>query len=160
MPVLTAVRKMSVRRAIILAAGRGSRLVTGETIPKPLKEVAGVPLLVRILRTLQSEGITEAVVVVGYRGDQLKKALLAEPSLALKLMFVENKTWDVGANGISLIAAREYLDEDCILSMADHLYAPEIVRRLQEADLRGACALAIDRDIERCFDLDDATKVK
>ncbi len=160
MPVLAPVRKMSVRRAIILAAGRGSRLVTGETIPKPLKEVAGVPLLVRILRTLQSEGITEAVVVVGYRGDQLKKALLAEPSLALQLFFVENKTWDVGANGISLIAAREYLDEDCILSMADHLYAPEIVRRLQEAELRGACALAIDRDIERCFDLDDATKVK
>lgn len=151
---------MSVRRAIILAAGRGSRLVTGETIPKPLKEVGGVPLLVRILRTLQGEGITEAVIVVGYEGEQLKRALLAEPSLALELRFVTNDTWDRGANGISLIAAREYLDEDCILSMADHLYAPEIVRRLQEADLKGACALAIDRDIERCFDLDDATKVK
>lgn len=159
MPVLT-VRKMSVRRAIILAAGRGSRLVTGETIPKPLKEVAGVALLVRILRTLQCEGITEAVVVVGYRGEQLKKALLAEPSLALQLHFVTNETWEVGANGMSLLAAREYLDEDCILSMADHLYAPEIVRRLQEANLNGACALAIDRDIERCFDIDDATKVK
>lgn len=151
---------MSVRRALILAAGRGSRLVTGETIPKPLKEVAGVPLLVRILRTLQGEGITEAVVVVGYRGEQLKQALLAEPSLALELTFVTNDTWDVGANGMSLLAARDYLDEDVILSMADHLYAPEIVRRLQEADLRGACALAIDRDIPRCFDLDDATKVK
>jgi histidinol-phosphate aminotransferase len=144
---------------------RGSRLSFGDrrddpTIPKPLKEVAGVPLLVRILRTLQSEGITEAVVVVGYRGEQLKKALLAEPSLALKFHFVVNETWEVGANGMSLLAARAFLDEDCILSMADHLYAPEIVRRLQEATLNGACALAIDRDIERCFDIDDATKVK
>lgn len=147
-------------RAIILAAGRGSRLVMGETLPKPLKSVAGVPLLVRILRTLQSEGITEAVIVVGYRGDQIKRALHAEPSLALKLVFVENDAWETGANGVSLLKARAYLDQDCILSMADHLYAPEIVRRLREADLRGANALAVDRDIERCFDLDDATKVK
>jgi len=63
-------------RAIILAAGTGSRLVAQETYPKPLKPVAGVPLLVRILRTLQSEGIREAVVIVGYRGEQIKKALL------------------------------------------------------------------------------------
>lgn len=152
---------MNVRRAIILAAGRGSRLVTGETIPKPLKPVAGVPLLVRILRTLQGEGITEAVIVIGYRGDQLRRALLAEPSLALKLVFVENEGWDKGANGMSLLCAREYLDEDCILSMADHLYAPEIVRRLKRADLKGGTnALGVDFDIPRCFDLDDATKVK
>ncbi len=149
-----------VRRAIILAAGRGSRLVTGEDFPKPLKQVAGVPLLVRILRTLQSEGITEAVIVTGYRGAQLKKALRAEPSLGLELHFVENDGWDRGANGMSLLAARSFLDQDCILSMADHLYAPELVRRLREADLSGNNALAVDRDIERCFDLDDATKVK
>ncbi len=77
--------KLPVRRAIILAAGLGSRLVTGEEIPKPLKPVAGVPLLVRILRTLEGAGIKQAVIVVGYRGDQIKRALLAEPTLALKL---------------------------------------------------------------------------
>src|SRR3954468_6603205 len=82
--------KREVKRAVVLAAGRGSRLVSGEEIPKPLKHVGGVPLLVRILRTLQSEGITECVVVVGYRGDQIERALLSEPSLALELFFVEN----------------------------------------------------------------------
>ncbi len=148
-----------VKRAIILAAGRGTRLVSQEEFPKPLKPVSGVPLLVRILRTLQSEGITEAVVIVGFRGEQIRKALLAEPSLALKLTFVENENYDK-ANGVSLLAAKDYVDQDCILSMADHLYAPELVRRLREADLKGACALAVDYDIERCFDIDDATKVK
>jgi histidinol-phosphate aminotransferase len=44
--------------------------------------------------------------------------------------------------------------------MSDHLYSPELPRRLLAADLpRGACGLAVDRDIERCFDIDDATKV-
>ncbi len=152
--------KLPVRRAIVLAAGLGSRLVTGEEIPKPLKPVAGVPLLVRILRTLEGAGIKQAVIVVGYRGEQLRRALLAEPSLSLELLFVVNEAWDRGANGVSLICARDYLDEDCILSMADHLYSPQIVLRLQEAELHGACALAVDRDIPGCFDIDDATMAR
>ncbi len=147
-------------RAIILAAGTGSRLVAQETYPKPLKPVAGVPLLVRILRTLQSEGIREAVVVVGYRGEQIKKALLAEPSLALRLHFVQNDDFD-RKNGVSLLKAASFVDGDCLLSMADHLYSPELVRRLRQFELGpGCCVLGVDRDIDRCFDLDDATKVR
>ena len=147
-------------RAIILAAGTGSRLVAQETFPKPLKPVSGVPLLVRVLRTLQGEGIREAVIVVGYRADQIKKALLAEPTLGLKLHFVTNERFD-RKNGVSLLAARKFIDQDCILSMADHLYSPEVVRRLASFEMPdGACALGVDYDIERCFDLDDATKVR
>jgi histidinol-phosphate aminotransferase len=147
-------------RAIILAAGTGSRLVAQEAFPKPLKPIAGIPLLVRVLRTLQGEGIREAVVVIGYRGDQIRKALLSEPSLGLKLHFVENERFD-RKNGVSLLAAKKFIDQECILSMADHLYSPEAVRRLAKFDLpRGACALGVDYDIERCFDLDDATKVR
>ena len=146
-------------RAIILAAGTGSRLVAQEAFPKPLKPIAGVPLLIRVLRTLQGEGIREAVVVIGYRGDQIRRALLAEPSLALTLHFVENDRFD-RKNGVSLLAAKNFIDQECILSMADHLYSPEAVRRLAKFELpRGACALGVDYDIERCFDLDDATKV-
>ncbi|HKQ67848.1 MAG TPA: histidinol-phosphate transaminase [Polyangiaceae bacterium] len=149
-----------VERAVILAAGTGSRLVAQEPYPKPLKPVAGVPLLVRVLRTLQDEGIREAVVVVGYRGDQIRKTLLAEPSLGLKLHFVNNERFD-RKNGVSLLAAKKFIDQECILSMADHLYSPEAVRRLAKFDLpKGACALGIDYDVERCFDLDDATKVR
>jgi histidinol-phosphate aminotransferase len=147
-------------RAVILAAGTGSRLVAQETFPKPLKQVAGVPLLVRVLRTLQGEGIREAVIIIGYRGEQIKKALLAEPTLGLTLHFVKNERYD-RKNGVSLLAAKEFIDQDCLLSMADHLYSPEVVRRLGSFELpEGACALGVDYDIERCFDLDDATKVR
>jgi len=147
-------------RAIVLAAGTGSRLVAQETFPKPLKPVAGVPLLVRVLRTLQGEGIREAVIVIGYRGDQIKKALLAEPTLGMKLHFVVNDRFD-RKNGVSLLAARKFIDQECVLSMADHLYSPEVVRRLASFEMpEGACALGVDYDIERCFDLDDATKVR
>lgn len=144
----------------MLAAGTGSRLVSGEEYPKPLKLVAGVPLLVRILRSLQEEGIREAVIVTGHLGDRIRKALLAEPSLALSLTFVQNDHFD-RKNGVSLLAARDHVVEGTLLTMADHLYSPEIVRRLRAFEMpRGASALAIDYDIDRCFDLDDATKVR
>lgn len=156
--------KMSDRRltrAVVLAAGTGSRLAEGgDPTPKPLRAVAGVPLLVRVLRNLQSVGIKEAVVVVGYEAEQLQRALRAEPSLALKLSFVENPRY-TAKNGVSLVAAASFVDRECLLTMSDHLYSPELVRRLLAAELpQGACALAVDRDIERCFDIDDATKVK
>jgi histidinol-phosphate aminotransferase len=148
-------------RAIVLAAGMGSRLVHGETYPKPLKSVSGVPLLVRILRSLQDEGIREAVIVTGHLGAEIRRALLAEPTLGLSLVFVHNEHFGL-KNGVSLLAARDHVGDDgALLTMADHLYSPEIVRRLRAFDLpRGASALAVDYDIDRCFDLDDATKVR
>ncbi len=148
------------QRAIVLAAGRGTRLANGDGLPKPLKVIAELPLLVRILRTLQGEGIHEAVLVLGYEGDRIRRALEREPSLAMKLRFVDNRDFDK-KNGVSLLAAKEWVDRECLLTMADHLYSPEIVRRLRSYDLpEGCCALAVDYDIERCFDIDDATKVK
>lgn len=147
-------------RAVILAAGMGSRLVSEEAFPKPLKPVAGVPLLVRVLRSLQVEGIREAVIVTGYRGEQIKRLLLAEPSLVLRLRFVHNDEFDL-KNGVSLLKAARFIDRDCILSMADHLYSPELVRRIRQFDLpAGHCVLGVDRDVDRCFDIDDATKVQ
>ncbi|MCU0694218.1 MAG: NTP transferase domain-containing protein, partial [Polyangiaceae bacterium] len=92
------------KRAIILAAGMGSRLVADESFPKPVKPVAGVPLLVRVLRILQSEGIREAVIVTGYRGEQIKRMLLTEPTLVLRMHFVHNDEYE-RKNGVSLLKA-------------------------------------------------------
>ncbi len=146
-------------RAIVLAAGMGSRLVSGEKYPKPLKPIYSVPLLVRILRTLQDEGIREAVIVTGHLGEELRAALLSEPSLVLSLFFVKNEHFTL-KNGVSLLAAKDWVVDNTLLTMADHLYSPEIVRRLRSFEMpRGASALAVDYDVERCFDIDDATKV-
>ncbi len=149
-----------VTRAIVLAAGTGSRLSEGaDVLPKPLRVVGGVPLVVRVLRTLKSAGIQEAVVITGFQADAVRRALKAEPDLNLKLSFVENPHFDK-KNGVSLLAAAAFVDRECLLTMSDHLYSPELVRRLLAADVpEGSCALAVDYDIERCFDLDDATKV-
>lgn len=146
-----------ITRAIVLAAGMGSRLQS--EIPKPIRSVSGVPLLVRVLRTLEDVGIREAVIVLGHRADVVRKALQSTPGLGLTLRFVENPNYQA-KNGVSLLVAKEFVDGECLLSMSDHLYSPELPRRLLSADLPDdACGLAVDRDVARCFDIDDATKV-
>jgi histidinol-phosphate aminotransferase len=153
--------RRTTKRAVVLAAGTGSRL--GEPhvdLPKPLRPVGGVPLLVRVLRTLQSVGIREAVIVTGFEGDRVRRMVTSEPSLGLHLMFATNAQY-LKKNGVSLLAAAEYIDRECLLTMSDHLYSPDLACRLLSAEMpEDGCALAVDRDIERCFDLADATKVR
>jgi histidinol-phosphate aminotransferase len=149
-----------VTRAIVLAGGLGARWTDGgDVTPKPVRRVAGVPLVVRVLRTLESAGIEQAVVVVGHSGQLIKDAVRDEVDLSLSVTFVENTDY-LKKNGVSVLAAAGYIDRECLLTMSDHLYSPELVRRLLAAELPAdGAALAVDYDIPRCFDLDDATKV-
>lgn len=60
----------------ILAGGRGTRL--GPRVrdtPKPLLEVAGQPFLLHQLRLLADHGAREAVLCVGYRGEQIAERI-------------------------------------------------------------------------------------
>ncbi|HEY3196890.1 MAG TPA: NDP-sugar synthase [Nitrospirales bacterium] len=63
-------------KAMILAAGYGTRLrPLTLSLPKPLLLVGGRPLLVWNLLLLKQHGITEALINLHYRGDQIVEAL-------------------------------------------------------------------------------------
>ena len=149
-----------IKCAVILAAGFGSRLRDSDNTPKPLRTVASVPLLVRVLRTLAASGIERAVIVLGFQADQIREALERQPGLGLELHYVLNEQY-AKSNGVSVLAAREYVGAECVLSMADHLYSPRVVDAVLSPEFpEGSCVLGVDYDIPRCFDLDDATKVR
>jgi len=147
-------------RAVILAAGRGSRLEgAGTGVVKPLVPVGGVPMIDRVLATMASAGVREAAIVLGYQGDTIRRHLLARV-FPITLQFVENPEWRL-ANGVSVLAASGFVRGPTLLSMADHLYDAAIPQALLAAPPgSGEAALAVDRDIESVFDLDDATKVR
>lgn len=145
-------------RAIVLAAGRGSRLNGMDPNPKPLVPVAGRPLLLRTLESLAAGGVGEAVVVLGYEAAQIRSAVLAW-GLPMPVRFVENARWE-RSNGLSVLAAAEEIVDGTFLSMSDHLLSPEIVRAVAGFPLLpGDGVLGVDRDVAGCFDVDDATKV-
>ena len=63
-------------RAMLLAAGRGERLrpIT-DTLPKPLVEVAGKPLIVYHLEALAGAGIRDVVINLSWLGEKIRTAL-------------------------------------------------------------------------------------
>jgi dTDP-glucose pyrophosphorylase len=64
---------MKIDRAVILAAGRGTRMreLTAE-LPKPMIEVRGKPVLQHIVEGLRDAGIDKLLIVVGYRADAVQ----------------------------------------------------------------------------------------
>jgi NDP-sugar pyrophosphorylase family protein len=63
-----------IRRAMVLAAGRGTRLAPlTDTLPKPLVPVAGRPFLEHILEFLRAGGITEVVINLHHLGHLIEQ---------------------------------------------------------------------------------------
>jgi molybdenum cofactor cytidylyltransferase len=59
----------------VLAAGRGSRVVGADGTPKPLLELRGRPLVNWALDAAMDSGLRPAVLVVGYQGAKVGRAV-------------------------------------------------------------------------------------
>ena len=149
-----------VNQCLILAAGNGTRLrsVSGG-LPKPLVDFRGKPILEHIILRAHRAGIDRFVIVVGYRSDLIRRWFDGR-SLGVSVTFVENPDYHK-SNGISALKARNEIRENFLLLMADHIFEPETARVLLKQRLApGEVILAVDPNIDRIFDLDDATKVR
>lgn len=151
---------MNIRQALIIAAGRGVRFGTAtHGRPKPLIEVAGVPMLRRTLLTAQKAAIDHFTVVTGYHGQVLEDFLRREVRPPIEIQCLRNENWQ-RPNGLSVLRAKGHLRGPFVLLMADHLFAAHILNLLFATPLPpGHCRLAVDFHPGRVFDLADATKV-
>jgi choline kinase len=122
-------------KAIILAAGRGSRMksLTDER-PKCLIELHGKALLDWQLESLRKAGISEIAIVTGYKRELLVNRELVE---------FHNMRWAETNMVSSLACAEEWLQtEPCIVSYSDIFYSPTAVRLL----IRCLAPLAVTYD--------------
>jgi 1L-myo-inositol 1-phosphate cytidylyltransferase len=147
--------------ALILAAGNGSRLAgrSGE-LPKPLVQLHGKPLLEHVMRGAHEAGIERFVIVLGYRGHMIQQWYESHPIQGVQVTWVENPDYHK-ANGVSVLRAKAVIHEPFLLMMADHMFDPANAQALLRYPLGGQeVILAVDRNIDRVFDIDDATKVR
>jgi choline kinase len=147
--------------ALILAAGNGSRIAAraGDG-PKPLVQANGTPLLEHVMTRARDAGIERFVIVVGFRGEMIKEWYESHPISDVEVTWVENPEYRKD-NGISVLSASHLIHENFLLLMADHVFETETASTLLRQPLdREEVILAVDRNIESIFDLDDATKVR
>jgi bifunctional UDP-N-acetylglucosamine pyrophosphorylase/glucosamine-1-phosphate N-acetyltransferase/UDP-N-acetylglucosamine pyrophosphorylase len=76
---------MHQRMAIVLAAGKGTRM--DSELPKVLVPACGRPMVEYVLDALEQSGVARVVVVVGYRADEVRRTLAHRPNVT----FVEQK---------------------------------------------------------------------
>jgi 1L-myo-inositol 1-phosphate cytidylyltransferase len=146
---------------LILAAGHGSRL-REMSDSKPLAMVAGRPLIEHVIRTAAEAGARRFTIVTGHQAEAVEDfASALAPGLGVELACRRTPDWNQ-PNGHSVLTGAAAIDGDYLLLMADHLFDPEIGRRLLAgADRSAGLTLAVDRNLDSPWlDLDDATRVE
>jgi len=151
----------TVNECLILAAGNGSRIASvSGGVPKPLVPLRGIPLLEHVMTSCQEAGITRFVIVVGYRADLIRRWFAERPLDGISVTLIENPDYHK-ANGVSALAAKDELHNPFLLFMSDHIFEPKTAKGLAQQPLAdGEVILAVDHNVDRVFDLDDATKVR
>jgi 1L-myo-inositol 1-phosphate cytidylyltransferase len=153
--------KDPIDQVVILAAGQGVRLrKNAQDYLKPLYPLRDRPLIGYVMNGFTAHGVTRFHVVVGFEKEELVPALQRLLPEGTELNLVDNPHWRLN-NGISLLQAREAVRGRFFVSMADHLFQPDLIRRLAEGAVEaGSLYLAVDRKLDSVFDMDDATKVR
>ena len=130
---------------VILAAGMAKRLrPLTDTKPKCLLKVGERTLLERTVRAMQQAGITEFVVVTGYRGEMIKEFLISHFSFLIpKVHFLHNADYEHNNNIYSLWMAGEIVrGKEFLLMDSDILCDPAAVARIAHEP---ESALALNR---------------
>lgn len=124
-------------KAIILAAGRGTRLDGAAVKPKCLVEVGGVTLLRRQIDTLKRAGLPDIVIVIGFGGDSIRAECGNDD-----ITFVENVRFAETSSLYSLSLAREHLTDGFVVLNCDVLFHPQMLTSLLESSYDNALLLS------------------
>jgi choline kinase/phosphoglycolate phosphatase-like HAD superfamily hydrolase/phosphatidylglycerophosphate synthase len=147
-------------KCLILAAGTSTRMKSF----KPLVQIAGLPLIERVLLTARQSGLSDFYVVTGNEAERLEPFLTElVRRRGLRITSIRNPHWQ-NENGLSLLQAKDAIGEDdFVLLMGDHLVDKSIIETtLCESMDDCAVLLAVDAATSdnRRVDLEDVTRVQ
>jgi dTDP-glucose pyrophosphorylase len=121
---------MKIEKAVILAAGRGTRMreLTAE-LPKPMIEVRGKPVLQHIVEGLRDTGVRDCLIVVGYRADVVRDFFGQGSRYDIAIQY-KTQTVQDGTGRVVELAHDFVTDRPFILAYGDILVDPANYRRL------------------------------
>jgi dTDP-glucose pyrophosphorylase len=141
---------MKVRKAVILAAGRGLRLHPYTLhAPKPMLRLAGLPLLEHLLRRLRSQGLRQILIVTGHLEEEIRAYFGQGTTLGLELSYRQQR--GVQGTGAALLLARAFAGGEPLLSSWGDALAGEedygcLLRSFEERPCAGLLLLEAQAD--------------
>jgi choline kinase len=127
-------RAGTTQRAIIVAAGKGYRLLPHTAdFPKCMLEIGGRTLLDWQLEALKAVDITDVVLVRGYRGEAIRRS---------SIRFVDNADYERNNVLASLFCAEDALVGGSVISYSDILYTAQVLRKLLSS--KGDITVVVD----------------
>ena len=148
-------------KAVILAAGHGSRFSQYGVRHKALLPVNGRTVIDYTLDGIQQAGISDICIVIGHEGQALQDVLGDGSVRGADITYVMNTEYHRG-NAVSVLTAKEEVGtEPFILSMADHMPSAEIIQGLVDGASENGWnlnALAVDFDPDD-RDVEEGTRV-
>jgi choline kinase len=149
-------------KTLIIAAGNGTRLSRyTKEVPKPLIRLGKKPLIEIILDRCKSLGLSDFVIVTGYLEEKIKTKLKEVIDISgINVEFISNPEFDK-ENGVSVYCARNVLknEDRFLIMMADHIFDSALLKKIINYNIKEGCLLAIDKNLSKIFDLQEATKV-
>ena len=147
---LAALEPYKVKRAIIIAAGFGSRLVpiTLNT-PKPLVRVKGKRIIDSVLDAVVAAGINDIVIVRGYLGEQFDQLLYKYPMIK----FVENPIYNEANNISSVYCVKDYIQNAYIIEADLLVYNPSLITKYQYSS--NYLGVKTERTDDWCFHVEN-----
>lgn len=141
-------------KAIILAAGKGTRLNGSGLKPKCLFDVGGRTLLARQLSALLESQLSEIVIVVGFEAERIQQQ--CPPNVS----FVINSRFEETSSLYSLWLAREHLLDGFVVLNCDVLFHPQLLTKLISAPFDDALLLDfVDKNANQLGDEEMKVKV-
>jgi len=141
----------TVRRAILIAAGRGKRLGPHtEEIPKCMVQIGDRPILGHFWDAPSSLRVDELVVIRGYLGHVLETFVR---SLGIpKVTFVDNDDWQTNNVLLSMDKARAYFDRPTYVTYSDIVFTPAVAAAAAAAPSTTDIGLVIDRQFRSIYE--------
>jgi bifunctional UDP-N-acetylglucosamine pyrophosphorylase/glucosamine-1-phosphate N-acetyltransferase len=129
--------------AVILAAGRGSRMgVLSDSLPKGLIPIAGKTIIARLLEVLVKSGVHSLHIGVGWKGELFKKHLLTLAD-SYPLEVVQVSSLDKGPLHTLSTVLERWDAEPFLICPVDYVVTPIIVKQLIKEHKRGGDSRAV-----------------
>jgi mannose-1-phosphate guanylyltransferase len=132
-----------VSKALLLAAGMGSRLRTiAGDLPKPLVPFAGAPIIVHNLRWLAASGVADVWINLHYQAETIRSAIGDGSAFGLNAHYVYEPQLLGTAGALANLGA--VFDETMLVVYGDNVIRCDLQRlRRAHTDHRAECTLAL-----------------